>query len=116
MNPAGSLGKMMPEGMKPMIDAMQKDQSATLRMSMEVSMKMPISMPGAPAGDTPFMKMNEEVTGLSTELLDDALFTIPGDCSAEPFEDVMKGITDALVASAMTDTAKTAPSSPRQSR
>jgi hypothetical protein len=114
MNPAGSLGKMMPEGMKPMVDAMQKDQSATLRMSMEVSMKMP--MPGAPAGDTPFMKMNEEVVGLSTQLLEDELFTIPGDCSAEPFEDVLKGITDAMVASAKAEAAKTAPSSMRQSR
>lgn len=98
MNPAGSLGKMAPEGMMPMIEAMQKDQSATLRMNMEVSMKMP--MPGMPAGDTPIMKMSQEVAGLSTELLDDSLFSIPGDCSAQPFEDVMKGITDALVASA----------------
>ena len=31
MNPAGALGKMEPEAMKPMLDAMQKDQSVTLR-------------------------------------------------------------------------------------
>ncbi len=30
MNPTEAFGKMMPEGMKPMLDAMQKDQSATL--------------------------------------------------------------------------------------
>jgi hypothetical protein len=106
MNPAGALGDLMPEGMKPMIAAMQKDQSATLRMNTEISMKMP--MPGMPAGDTPFMKMNEEVTGLSTELLDDSLFSIPGDCGAEPFEDVMKGITHAMVAAAR----GTAPATP----
>ena len=98
MNPAGALGKMAPEGMMPMIEAMQKDQSATLRMNTVISMKMP--MPGMPAGDTPFMKMSEEVTGLSTELLDDSLFSIPGDCSLQPFDDVMKGITEAMLASA----------------
>jgi hypothetical protein len=100
MNPVGSLGKMMPEGMKPLIEAMQKDQSATLRMNSEISMKMPMAMPGMPTGDTPFMKMSEEVVGLSTELLDDSLFSIPGDCIAEPFEDVMKGITDAAMSAA----------------
>ncbi len=61
-------------------------------------MKMP--MPGMPAGDTPFMKMTEEVVSLSTELIDDSRFSIPGDCSAGSFEDVMKGITDAAMSAA----------------
>ena len=96
MNPTGALGKMA-EAMKPMEEAMQAGQSATLRSSMEMSMKMP--MAGMPAGDTPFMKMNQEVVGLSTELLDDSLFTVPGDCSPEPLGPLMKGITAALMAS-----------------
>jgi hypothetical protein len=96
MNPIGEMGKMLPEGIKPMIEAMQKDQSAVLRFTMEGSMSMP--MPGLPAGDTPIMTMKREMTGLSTELLDDKLFTVPADCSEEPFEAVMKGITDAAMA------------------
>lgn len=104
MNPTGSLGSMMPEGMKPMLEAMQKDQSATLRMSMEMSMNMP--MPGAPAGDQPLVKMHMDVVGLSTELLDDSLFGVPGDCGAEAFEDVMKGISDAMMASVKADVAQ----------
>ncbi len=97
MNPVGPLGKIAPDGIMPIIEAMQKDQSATLRMTTEIFMKMPI--PGMPSGDTPFMKMSQEVVGLSSELLDDSLFAIPGDCSAAPFEDVMKGITSAAMSS-----------------
>ncbi len=93
MNPAGSLGNLEPEGMKPIVDAMQKDQSVILRSNMEMSMKM--AMAGVAASDTPIFKSANEVVGLSTEMLDDALFAVPGDCSAEPFEDVMKGITAA---------------------
>jgi hypothetical protein len=105
MNPVGALGDIMPEGMKPMIEAMQKDQSATLRMNTEISLKMP--MAGMPSGDTPFMKMDEEVTSLSTELLDDSLFSVPGDCSPAPFEDVMKGITSAAMSAVMGPAAAT---------
>ncbi len=97
MNPAGVMEKMVPEAMKPMTEAMQKDQSATLRSTMEMSMQMP--MPGMPAGDKPLMKMTREVVGLSTELLDDSLFSVPSDCSAEPFDQLTKGITSALMAS-----------------
>jgi hypothetical protein len=104
MNPIGAMGKMLPEGVKPMIDAMQKDQSAVLRSVTEISMNMP--MPGMPAGDTPFMTMKEEMTGLSTELLDDKLFTVPSDYSEEPFEAVMSGITDAAMAAVKGDLEK----------
>jgi hypothetical protein len=108
MNPMGSAGKMLPEGLmdgiKPMIDAMQKDQSAVLRSSTEISMNMP--MPGLPAGDTPFMTMKEEMTSLSTELLDDELFTVPADYSEEPFETVMSGITGAAMATVKGDMEK----------
>jgi hypothetical protein len=105
MNPMGAADKMLPEGIrdgiKPMLDAMQKDQSAVLRSSTEISMNM--QMPGLPAGDTPFMTMKEEMTGLSTELLDDSLFAVPADYSKEPFEAVMKGITDAAMATVKGD-------------
>jgi hypothetical protein len=104
MNPIGSMGKMLPEGIRPMIEAMQKDKSAVLRFTMEGSMNMP--MPGLPAGDTPIMTMKEEMTGLSTELLDDKLFTVPADCSEEPFEAVMSGITDAAMAQVKGDMEK----------
>jgi len=104
MNPVGAMGKLLPEGIKPMIEAMQKDQSAVLRASTEISMNMP--MPGLPAGDTPFMTMKEEMTGLSTELLDDALFAVPSDYSEEPFEAVMSGITDAAMAAVKADMEK----------
>ena len=115
MNPIGATDKMLPEGIrdgiKPMIDAMQKDQSAVLRSSTEISMNMP--MPGLPAGDTPFMTMKEEMTGLSTELLDDSLFSVPADCSEEPFETVMKGITDAAMATVKGDMLAPSPPGPR---
>ena len=67
-------------------------------------MNMP--MPGLPAGDTPFMTMKEEMTSLSTELLDDELFTVPADYSEEPFETVMSGITDAAMATVKGDMEK----------
>jgi hypothetical protein len=108
MNPMGAIDKMLPggmmEGIKPMIDAMQKDQSAVLRSTTEISMSMPL--PGLPAGDTPFMTMKEEMTGLSTELLDDSLFTVPADYAAEPFEAVMGGIRDAAMATVKGDMEK----------
>jgi hypothetical protein len=101
MNPLGAMSKMLPEGIRPMIDAMQKDQSAVLRSTMEMSMNIPL--PGLPAGDTPFMTMKEEMTGISTELLDDELFTVPADYSEEPFETVMSGVTDAAMATVKGD-------------
>jgi hypothetical protein len=104
MNPVGEMSKMLPEGIKPMIDAMQKDQSAVLRFTADMSMNIPL--PGMPAGDTPFMTMKEEMTSLSTELLDDALFTVPADYSEEPFETVMSGITDATMATVKGDIEK----------
>ena len=51
------------------------------------------------------MTMKEEMTGLSTELLDDKLFTVPADYSEEPFETVMGGITDAAMATVKGDMA-----------
>jgi len=104
MNPVESLGKMLPQGIMPMIEATQKDQSATLRSSTEISLNMP--MPGMPAGDTPLMTIREEMTGLSTELLDDSVFNVPADCIEEPFEAVMRGITEAAVAGALKDRPK----------
>ena len=108
MNPAGAMGKLLPDGMKPMIEAMQKDQSAVLRSSTEISMNMPMPglAAGGAAGDTPFMTMKEEMTGLSTELLDDALFAVPADYSEEPFEAVMGGIEDAAMATVKGDLEK----------
>lgn len=103
-NPMGSLGEMAPEGMKPMMEALEKDQSTMLRSSMEMSMKMP--MAGAAESEMPVFKASNEVVGLSTELLDDSLFDVPGDCSAEPFEDLMKGITDAEMESEKAEEAK----------
>ena len=115
MNPMGSMDKMLPgltDSIKPMIDAMQKDQSAVLRSWTEISMNMP--MPGLPAGDTPFMTMKEEMTGLSTELLDDSLFTVPADYSEEPFETVMSGITDAAMAAVKDDIERVKPAAGRE--
>lgn len=105
MNPTGKMGKLMPEGTRPLIEAMQKDQSAVLRSTTEISMNMP--MPGAPAGDTPFMTMKQEMTSLSTDLLDDKLFTVPADYTEEPFETLMSEMTDAAMAQAKSDIDRT---------
>ena len=98
MNPIGEMSKLLPDGMKPMVAAMQKDQSAVLRSTTEIFMSP--ALPGLSAGDTPFMTMKEEMTSLSTELLDDAIFAVPADYSEEPFESVMGGITNAAMAAA----------------
>ncbi len=106
-NPIGSIDKLLSDGIKPMIEAMQKGQSALLRLTMEGSMNMP--MPCLPAGDIPIMTMKEEMIGLSTELLDDQLFTVPSDYSEEPFEAVVRGITDAAMAAMKGDLEKAMP-------
>ena len=67
---------------------------------------MKMAMAGVAAQDTPVFKASNEVTGLSTELLNDSLFAVPGDCSAEPFEDLMKGIAAAERESVKAETAK----------
>jgi hypothetical protein len=100
MNPMEALGRMAPDGIAPLLQSLQKGQSATLRWSMEMSMSIPV--PGAPASaaDTPFMNMNSEVVELSTAPLDDSLFAVPADYSVEPVADVMNGISQATLQAA----------------
>lgn len=110
MNPVGALGKMAPDAMMPMVEAMQKDQSVTLRSNIEMSMKNPMLGAGAgtAAGEMPIMKMNQDAVSLSTELLDDSLFSVPSDYAAVPFDELMKGITAAAMESAKAGTANAA--------
>jgi len=84
---------MATEGEKTMAEALRNGQSATLRSRTEMSMKLPDS-PG-PDGYTVFFGTSEEMVGLSTEVLDDALFRVPADFSEQPFEVVLKGISAA---------------------
>jgi hypothetical protein len=56
MNPTGGFGKMMPDAMAPMLEAMSKGQSVTLRSTMEMSMSLPSPVP-LPA-DTPLSGVN----------------------------------------------------------
>jgi hypothetical protein len=100
MNPMGASGKISPEGMAPLLEAMSKDQSVALRTSMEMFMEMPSFGTAGAASSTPFMKMSNEVVELSTAPLDDSLFAIPSDYSAASFGDVMNGLTEAAMASA----------------
>ena len=94
MNPLAASGNAAMGGMAPMVEAMSKDASLTLRTTMEMSMAM--NLPGGPAATAmPMMKMTNEVTELSTAPLDDSLFSIPSDASAAPFGEVMNGITQA---------------------
>jgi hypothetical protein len=105
MNPTEAFGKMSPDGMATLMESIQKDQSALLRSSMEMSMNFP--MPGAAnsATETPFMKMTSEVVELSMSPLDDSLFVVPADYASEPFADVMNGVTAAAMKAAKADAA-----------
>ncbi len=100
MNPFETSGKMAPMGMGPMFEAISKDQSVALRTSMEMYMDMPSFGTAGAASNTPLMKMTNEVVELSVAPLDDSLFSIPADCSAAPFGDVMNGLTQAIMDSA----------------
>jgi hypothetical protein len=113
LNPTKALGKMSPPGMTEAFEALLKDQSATLRSSMEMSMRLPF--PGAANnGVTTLMKMTSEVVELSTATLDDSLFAVPSDYIAEPIADVLRGITQASLTSAKekTSAARTTTSIP----
>lgn len=102
---------MMPDAMAPMMEAMANNQLVTLRSSMEMSMNFPSPVGGAGA-DTPLMKMSQEAVEVSTAPLDDSLFAVPGDCTVEPFADLMNGIQAAAVQAMKTPAAKTVESSP----
>jgi TonB family protein len=112
MNPTGGFNKMMPDVMAPMVQALNKNQLVTLRMTMEMSMNFPspVPLPAGAAADTPFIKMSREAVEISTAPLDDSLFAIPGDCTAEPFADLMNGIQAAAIQAIKTaKAAKTTP-------
>ena len=93
MNPFGAPGSAAMGGMAPLAEALGKDDSLTLRSSMEMSM----DLPGATAAAAPMMNMTNEVTELSTAPLDDSLFAIPSDASAAPFGEVMNGLTQSRI-------------------
>lgn len=94
MNPTQTVGKMM-GGMSPMMEDLRKDQSATLRLTMDMYMKMP-SVPGITAAPSePTMKMTQEMVGLSTAPLDDSLFQVPADYVATTFGDFTNGMMQA---------------------
>jgi hypothetical protein len=105
VNPMEAMGKFMPGGMAAMYADMQKDQSVIMRLNMEAYMDMP-SIPGGAAAaglptitpGSPVMKMTHEIVELSTAPLDDSLFQVPDDCSAEPFGDVFNGMIARLQA------------------
>jgi hypothetical protein len=44
------------------------------------------------AGDTPIMKMSREMTELSTELVDDSVFSVPADFTAESFDQLLQDV------------------------
>jgi len=111
MNPTGGFAKIMPGVMAPLMEAMDKNQVVMLRMTMEMSMNFPSPVAGA-AADAPLMKMSQEAVDVSTAPLDDSLFAVPGDCTVEPFADLMNGIQAATVQAMKTPAAKTVKSSP----
>ncbi len=96
MNPAAAMGKAM-GGMAPMMEDLQKENSAILRLNMEMFV--------TGAAGVPMMKMKQEVVELSTAPLDDSLFQIPADCTATPFGDLMNGVLQARLQAMKTSNA-----------
>lgn len=99
------LGAMFPfagSSMKKLLDEFSKEQGYPLRTQMELSMPglaemmaqvgPPGGSRGAEAPRGPFMTMVMEITDLSTEPIDEAVFQVPKDYKAAPFGDLMKKV------------------------
>lgn len=98
MNPTQTEDRIM-GGMSSMMEDLQPDQSAILRLTMEMYMKTP--PPGVTTtASEPTMKMTQEIVELSTAPLDDSLFQVPADYAATTFGDFTNGMRQALTKSA----------------
>jgi len=102
MNPTQAVDRIMGVmgGMSTMTEDLQEDQSAILRLTMDMYMKTP-SMPGVTTtASEPTMKMTLEIDELSTAPLDDSILQVPADYAETTFGDFTNGMMQALAKSA----------------
>jgi len=98
----------MRDGVGTMMAEMSKNGAVSLRVHTEVAMPIlatmmqqlpPEARKGLPSGfdpNAPLMQMNMELTELSSDPLDDALFVVPADYQMASLEDILKAAIPAV--------------------